>query len=402
MQPFFISYRREPWRQEVLSLSRECRRRGVGTIVDVSDPGRIAGRAQFDALRRVIRDDCDGFILYATRNIIDSTCVWNLEVPTALERLDRGSYDFLPVFRDLSPSEMARLQPHGRRVSVLAGVCFRPRSAGIDDVSRMHVDVANLALARWISRHSDAGAATSVRVALRTRATGVQALEPDLTVDWTADYEEVLSGAARRDGDLGRALWDMTRAIAASGARAIRIDGPAHLSAGCAAGFAFSRAAGFELRVTQRDAVWRADGAGASPPGLRVATEQLDPGQPDVALTVAISRPEVVTDVDSAVGKLDLPVGGRVVVLPEGGARRDAVLSDSHARAIVQEIVGNLMRVRAEWGCRGAIHVFMAAPFGLAALLGHALNGFGRLCLYEHTGAGDNYVLVFSLPHLEI
>lgn len=401
MRPFFISYRRDPWRQEVLGLSRECRRRGVATIVDVSDADRIVGQAQFDALRRIIRDECDGFILYATGNITGSTCVWNLEVPTALARFDRGSYDFLPAFRDLSPSEMARLEPHGRRISVLAGVYVGPVGAGVDTVSLMHVGVANLALARQLSRRPDTGAATPIRVALRTRATGVQVPEPDLVVDWTADYEEVLLGAAQRDQDLGGALRDVTRAVAASGARAIHIDGPAHLSAGLAAGFAFSRAAGFELRVTQREVVWTADGASISPAGLRVMAEQLDPGQPDIALTVGISRPEIVADVDATVGRLGLPVGGRLVVLPEGGARRDAVVSDSHARAIVQEIVGNLMRVRAEWGCRGAIHIFMAAPFGLATLLGHALNGFGRLRLYEHAIAGSSYVRVLSLPYVE-
>jgi len=56
------------------------------------------------------------------------------------------------------------------------------------------------------------------------------------------------------------------------------------------------------------------------------------------------------------------------------------------------------MHVRSERGTQGVIHVFMAAPFSLAVLLGHALNGFGRLCLYEPTASRDGYVQVLKAP----
>lgn len=398
MKPFFVSYRRDPWRSEILSLSRECHRRGVPTLVDISDPEHVAGQAQFDALRRIIRDECDGFILYATRGITDSACVWNVEIPTALERFDRGSYDFLPTFRDLAPSEMAKLEPHGRRISAIAGVFLGQSGAAPDDqASRIHIDVANLALARQLSRRPNPTAEPPLRIALRTRPTGVQAIGADLLVDWTPDYEEILSGAYRDEQKLGRALWDVTRAVSAVGARTIRIEGPAHLSAGLAFGFAFSRPAGFALQTSQADAIWTANGASVSTGQLQVIAQQIDPSRGDIALTVAISRPEIVADVDAAVGMLGLPVGGRIVILPDRGARRDAVVSDSHARAIVQETASALMKMRSEWGARGPIHIFMAAPFGLATLLGHSLNGFGRLLLYEPR-QGGGYARTLALP----
>ena len=398
MRPLFVSYRRDPWGQEVLAFSRECGRRGLRTIVDTSDPEGLVGQAQFDALRRIIRDESDGFFLYATRNIVESACIWNLEVPSALDRFDQGNFDFIPVFRDLSPADMAQLEPHGRRVSAMGGVRVGESTGAADDaVAAAHADAANLALARQIRRYSDAVADRPLRIAVRTREIGVQAPDADLLLDWALDYAQLLSGAVPGNQALGKAIGDVCRAVSAAGLRAIRIEGPGHLSAGLALGYTFPRPSGFMLEVVQQGAVWTADGE-TIPAALNIATQQLAPAGSDIVLTVAISRPEITRDVDAAVGTLGLPLGGRVVVLPEGGARRDAVLSDSHGRAIVREITETLMRVRSEWGTQGVIHVFMAAPFGLAVLLGHALNGFGRLCLYEPTASRDGYVQVLKAP----
>lgn len=66
MRPLFINYRRNPWRGEALRLSAECRKRGLQTIVEVSDPDRLSGKAQYDELRRIIKEECDGSILYFT------------------------------------------------------------------------------------------------------------------------------------------------------------------------------------------------------------------------------------------------------------------------------------------------------------------------------------------------
>ncbi len=75
----------------MLQLSAECRRRGLRTVVNVSDPERLIGQAQYDALRHIIREECDGFILHVTREIEDSACVWNVEVPAALEAFDNAA-----------------------------------------------------------------------------------------------------------------------------------------------------------------------------------------------------------------------------------------------------------------------------------------------------------------------
>lgn len=399
MRPLFISYRRRPWGPEVLRLSRECRRRGLRTIVDVSDPDRIAGQVQYDGLRRIIRNECDGFILYATQSIVESPCIWNVEVPAALDAFDRGMFDFIPVFRDLSPSDVAALEPHGRRISGLGGVIVRT-DEGLKDEDRVaaaHIDVANIALRARLRRYFSSPAAGALTIALRTRDTGVQPDEPNLVLDWAEDYERILSGKVLNDTGLEGAIRDVCRAAAALGARTVRLCGPAHLSAALAMGYAFARPAGFQFAAAQRGEWWVADGE-MSRPAVRVAAQQLDPGKPDIVMTLAISRPEIIRDVDTAVGTLGLPAGGRLVIEPESGARRNALQSSDDARAIVRNVTDALLRARADWGSRGTIHVFMAAPFAFAALLGHALNGVGAICVYEPTTAGNSYARVLSLP----
>jgi hypothetical protein len=100
-------------------------------------------------------------------------------------------------------------------------------------------------------------------------------------------------------------------------------------------------------------------------------------------LALALSRPEVVRDADRTAADLGLPLGGRVVIEPEAGASRESIESAAHARGMVRATVDALMRVRADWGIRGSIHLFLATPFALATLLGHSLNAFAPLALYE-------------------
>lgn len=399
MRPFFISYRRRPWGAEVLRLSRECRRRGLRTIVDVSDPDRIAGQAQFDGLRNIIRDDCDGFILYATRSIVESPCIWNVEVPAALDAFDRGGFDFIPVFRDLSSADAAVLEPYGRRIAALGGVIVRTDGDRGDDdrVAAAHIEIANIAVQARLRRGFAPRAAGTITIALRTRVSGVQPAEANLVLDWVEDYEQVLSGQIVNDGRLEGALRDVSRAVATTGARVVRLCGPGHLSAALAVGRAFARAAGFQFEAAQREEWWAADGE-VTRPSVRIAAQQLDPRKPDLIMVVAISRPEIVRDADAAVGTLGLAVGGRIVIQPESGPGRNALQSSADARAIVRDATDALLRARADWGSRGAIHIFMAAPFAFAALLGHALNAVRPICVYETTITGNGYARVLSLP----
>ncbi len=377
---------------EVLQLSAECRRRGLRTIVDVSDPERLLGQAQYDVLRHIIKDECDGFILHVTRDIVDSDCAWNVEVPAALEAFDNGGYDFIPFFRDISPGQTSVLEPHGRRLVSLAGVVV---GSGAEGVSTGHIELANAALVSRLRLWAKNFPERSLGLAIRTRETGANDNAADLILDWSDDYKGILEGRSTEE-PIARALRDLSRAVSSSGIRAVRISGPAHLSAGVALGFTFNRATGHPIQVAHGKDWWSADGD-VTPSGLRIVKQQLNPGAPDLLLTIALSRPELVSAADRAIGSVGSPIGGRIVVQPELGASREAIESPAHSRGMVRDVTNALMVARAEWGTRGTIHLFLATPLAFAVLLGYSLNGFGALALYELRPGQQEYMRTLTL-----
>jgi hypothetical protein len=51
---------------------------------------------------------------------------------------------------------------------------------------------------------------------------------------------------------------------------------------------------------------------------------------------------------------------------------------------VVRVIVEGLRKARAELQPRGAVHLFLAVPAGLAMMIGQVLNTFGPVRTYEH------------------
>jgi len=400
MRPFFVSYRRDPWLKEVTDLARACHQRGVQTILDVSDPGALAGSAQLDAIRAQIRDGSSGLILYFSRNVPDSDVVWNVEVPAALDAVDRGDYVLMPVFRDLRPTEALKLLPHGPRLAAMAGVVVQSEIGHAESVATpllqaAHSEVGRQALSALLRLRNAEHSLEPLRVALRTRDTGVS-VEADLYINWTAHFDLLLRGDASPAPAVIEALQDVCKALEKNGVRDVHLTGGAHLSAAIAFGYVCNRAAGYRLHVAQRDAIWAADGP-LGDASIRVSAQQLSASASDVALVLAISRPEAVADADAATANLGLPLSGRIVVQPVSGPGRWSVADEAQARGIVNATVTALMNKRAEWRANGVVHVFVAAPFALAALIGHSLNSFAPLHLYEKRPGGDGYVRTLTL-----
>ncbi len=395
MRPFFLSYRRQPWMPEVLQLSTELRQRGIQTRMDVSDPEQIAGSPQYDALRRMIIDECDGFILYLTENVGESACITKVEIPAAFTAFDRGEFTFVPIFRGLSPRDVQQLEFQGRRIAALGGVVV-PHKGNSAEVRAALVEAANTVLGAAVERHRQRAPGEHLVVGARTRDIGPEPGTVDLLLDWAENYGRVLAGGASAGAHLRVALEDVACAAARSGARKIRVVGPSHLSAGLAIGYVFRRPSGFRLEAQYEGSWWSAEGD-EEPADLQITPTQLDPAAPDCVLTLAFARPEVIVDADMAVIALGLPVGGRILVQPLAGPGRAAVRSGAHARAIVRAVTDALMRARADWAISGRTHIFIAAPLPLAVLLGHALNAFGPLRVYERTIDNQAYVSTFDL-----
>lgn len=66
----------------------------------------------------------------------------------------------------------------------------------------------------------------------------------------------------------------------------------------------------------------------------------------------------------------------------EGPSRRQ--LSASEALRVAHVAVNGLRDAWRTYKVRGAVHLFLAVPAGLAFLIGQLLNGFGEVRTYEH------------------
>jgi len=387
--PVFISYRRIPWQGEALKLSTALKRYGIRTVVDVSDPEIVSGQYQFDALRRTIRDECSGLVLYASRELADSPTIWHVEIPAGLEALEQRTYMFMPVFRDVTPHEFQEFPPHGRRIAALGGKVLLLGPEPDDSLlSEAHHECATEVLKCKLTQEISEKASMS----LRTRQGGVSVGRADLVLDWTTDFEASFL-ADRPAENVWHALQSVSHFLAERSISKVEVRGPAHLSAAVAVGYAFHRAKGFQLVADQRGDLWSASGP-RDPRPLRISGRQLSPGSPDLALILAISRPEIK---QAAEGSLPSTIGGVVTVEPEGGAHRESIAGEGEARHVVDEIAATVMKYRSDWGTIGRTHIYISAPFALSVLLGHSLNGFGPLTLYERSTVEMNYK-----PALEI
>jgi hypothetical protein len=391
MKPVFLSYRRT-WQAEVQDLAESLHLRGLRIFMDTSDQAAISGPAFCDALRRVIRLESVAMLLHVTADIADSPAIWNVEVPTALDRASTDPDFFIvPFFRDLEPAALGRCTPYGYRLTACNGIPAIPE-AGVDlavFLKEKHAAAALLLLDRLLKDKPG-----PLSLCLQTRDIGPVSQDADIFMDWRSVYPAGLPSASGCDS-AKTAVREVAAAISRTKTRQLEIQAKAHLSAGVLLGATFSSAAGFELRVQQGNAMWSSTGP-VNMVDLDVVQEQLNPVSHDICLTIAISRPEIVAGAERAQAKLGITCGGRIVIKPREGSSRDSVPSAAHARDIARKVAATLMDARAVWG-NGTVHLFISTPFALAVFVGQELNAFSPMVVYEHDKESNDYSRAFVI-----
>jgi hypothetical protein len=102
-----------------------------------------------------------------------------------------------------------------------------------------------------------------------------------------------------------------------------------------------------------------------------------------LALIVSVTH-NIIDDVRASFDK-DFPFRALVHAhepAMQGAARRQ--LSAAEALPVAHLAVNGLRDVWSTYKVRGAVHLFLAVPAGLAFLIGQLLNGFGEVRTYEH------------------
>ena len=113
---------------------------------------------------------------------------------------------------------------------------------------------------------------------------------------------------------------------------------------------------------------------------LAVRGRDKDAGADDLAVLISISAP---VEHAWAASKDALP-SFRAVVDVRLDNQKAVVLNPSQALDIAHQTIEAVRNARNEFRPKGAVHLFMAAPVGLAFLLGQLSNTLGPIRLYEH------------------
>lgn len=157
----------------------------------------------------------------------------------------------------------------------------------------------------------------------------------------------------------------------------------AHASIAFLAGATLGMKSGADVELRQRQRsgptqIWYGgDGKDGEPPVI--AIHKLGDGR-DVAVSVGLTRPGVVDDVQAYVAAAVPDVGTLLEVIPAGGPGQTAIAGGAHAVRIADAVASAVAAVRP---AGSLVHIFASAPNAVCFFLGQHAEAMGRCLPYE-------------------
>jgi len=219
---------------------------------------------------------------------------------------------------------------------------------------------------------------------------------PALLVDWRSVYQPYPNPDDWTDLLLP-ALTDLRISLGGTAMAQIELSALARLSAGVALGYAFRSVTRTSFRMRQGPAWWH---TAAHDPAARPFGQPepalVGPG-PDLSVELNITQPtgKLSADVTYHIDAVGLPVGRRLRLELPGGPT--AQLAEADAQAIASQV---RTLIQAHKQRDGVTHLFMAAPFGLALMIGWHLNTLTPVQCYEMPEGTTRYEPACRLDRL--
>lgn len=386
----FLSYRRIR-APEVGLLVSALHDRGIPTWQDIND---LPTAPTEDELRRVLADNTTASaILFATPEVEHSTVIRQIEAPAILNRhLKDDPFFAVPIAAGgLDYADVPRvLGPHLGLAHLPGWNIHRANTDPIDTGAA--ATIAEIVLQqRLIAVHKTLPADAVLRVAFSTRAPLPKTTGSALSIDFTHHFTGRLASPNAWSDAILPALGSIVRAIRLrSPDRHVQILGHAAIPAALALGAAFLSVGGLRASWVQDQhsfgkpaELWGLH-HDREPSGFETVIEPRCPEAVDVAVLVSVAA-DVELDFTATVPILPSLRAVVSVSLPftsiKGGR---TVLTVGQAHDVAQLTIDGIRRARALYQCRGAVHLFMAAPVGLAMMIGQLLNTLGTVHTYEH------------------
>lgn len=219
--------------------------------------------------------------------------------------------------------------------------------------------------------------------------------DADVALDFVEYYDGEAPAARRhvRPGGYDAMLEEIGEAgaaLRAMGQRRVMVSGAMRLGTWFVAGASVSEVAGHTVLCGHPVQRWLSDER-ATPAEVQVRRTPIGAGAA-VAVALAFSA-DPTEDVEAVIARAKLPVSNVVTIGPPGDARvKDRDEANGYAAAIKRAIRAEVRDLRAD-----EVHLFMAAPAGLALLLGHTWNRVAPTTIWEDLGVAG-YETAYRLP----
>jgi hypothetical protein len=400
----FLSYKRSR-RDEAALLIQAQHDHGIPTWQDVHN---LASVPTEDELRRVLADPSTASaILFITPEVENSTVIREVEVPKIVQRAEaRDGFFVLPVAAGgLEFAKAAEVTSNHLSAQNLADWNMHKVASATISPS-LAADIANRALAQRIEaihRHLPQGEALCVGLYVRRPPpfeTGTA-----LALDWSARFADKEAAPETWRDTLLPALERVAKTVRQHApGREVQAFGLPTLPAAVAFGCAFLATSG--LRASWRqiapgrdDQLWtlaqtREDS------GFKAQIMSKEPSARDIAVLVSIADN---TEPVFAANQKNLPPLRALVHVVRQGTYPHVIRTPGEATDVALAVQDGMRTARREYGNIGTAHLFMAAPAGLAVLIGQLLNTFGSVQTYEHVtidGSGQYKLAALLRPNV--
>lgn len=374
---------------EVHILARELRLRGLVPWVD-KQGGFMLGDDQIDRARTVIREECFGLLLYATRKAFGSDFIKRIELHEAIQAKDDDArYVLAALPRKLNYARLSQLSlaTYGVDLASYAS-CALPRGKDIPDKTSRLLERAFQAVARDLLfgrlAPPGSGANEVVQFQFSTRECLVDDPADVLRVDATALFAPGADGNPTVWSQVHHGLCDLKAVIAQTHGRPrLRVHGSKHLTAAFMLGYVFPSTA-FELELRTKQDYWMTD----CPPDPDTVLDVEERGGSSVSTRLHVELSLLGRPIQDAVRRYVKNSGQqplstlRLAIDPRsyGGVMTNAVAS-----AIAQQMRRAVATVVARQPIT-EIDFFGAMPQALATMIGHRSNALPPIHLYEYDG----------------
>jgi hypothetical protein len=381
----FISYRRTR-KDDVALLVSALHDHGIPTWQDVKDLGSVHTE---DEIRRILADPATASaVLYITPDVEESAIIRQVEVPGLVNRAAaRDGFFVVPVAAGgLDYAKAAAIASNHVSAQDLAAWNMHkiphPALAASDAA-----EVARRVLVQRVSAlHRALPGGEPLRLGLYVRRGAAFEAGVGLTLDWSARFAAKEAAASSWDEALLPAMSRIADAVRTHApGRPVEAFGIPTLPAAAALGCAFLSTSGLQLSWRQvtpgkPEQIWTLT-TSREESGFVTKVTSKDPAARDLAVLVSVTDS---TEPLFAGFQRELPPLRAWTHIMNPGKYPYLVTSGGIASDIASKVQEALREARRSYGNIGTVHLFMAAPAGLAVMIGQSLNTFGSVQTYEH------------------